>query len=466
MSSVESIEPVKVNSIYDILQPHGVCIDDLDSKYHAILMLVRSLIGVTPNGFSVLEIFPPAFTSYNLIIPNFLNVPFLLWGVAAPVDLVSLAIYYSARSAQCAYCSLHTCSFAVRRGVDEAALTGQRAFSPRETAVVELALNMSSFPNHITKEDRRRVYEYLSPANVEWIVLGISMVGMLTTYMGSLGVDLEEAPVIQLEDMLRKAGWTEGTHEVAPSMHKYQDSEKRPRRGDSVLSNLIMLRYIPAAILYDKAATAKIPKSWPAIGDYLTYNVGHCFPILGLLTHTRAVRALAEVIRMNLDAIVCGIEPDVKYLIGIVFAGVNGNRLLAREFRKMTMLMVDYLDEHMVDAVCEFATEDTDFSVDIDDALSDSALTHVALSECQIRMLYVAKACSFMPPRMTQSVVNATKVLRRDHTVELVCWVAVLSLLHKLYIFYYPGCTERAGGSDAQLGERAPQLTKICPRID
>lgn len=429
-------------------------------------MLVRSLIGVTPNGFSVLEIFPPAFTSYNLIIPNFLNVPFLLWGVAAPVDLVSLAIYYSARSAQCAYCSLHTCSFAVRRGVDEAALTGHRPFTARETAVVELALNMSSFPNHLTREDRCRVYEVLSPANVEWIVLGISMVGMLTTYMGSLGVDLEEAPVVQLEEMLRKAGWTEGTHEVGPSIHRYQDPEKRPKRGDSVMSNLMMLRYIPSAILYDKSATAKIPKSWPAIGDYLLCNVGHCFPILGLLTHTRAARALAEVIRLNLDAIVCGIEPDMKYLVAIVFARVNRNKLLAKEFGKLTALMVDYLTEDMVGAISEFADEDTDFSVDMDEALCESAIMDAGLSKNQIEMLYVAKACSFMPPKMTQAVVGTTKGLRRDHTVELVCWVAVLSLLHKLYIFYYPECTDRAGGSDAQLGERAPQLTRISPRID
>lgn len=466
MSSIESIDPTKVDSIYDLLQPHGVPIDQLDERYHAILMLVRSLIGITPNGFSVLEIFPPAFSTYNLIIPNFINVPFLLWGVAAPVDLISLALYYSSRSAQCSYCSVHTCSFAVRRGVDEAALTGERPFTPREAAVVDLALNMSSFPNHTTREDRRRIYDYLSPANVEWVVLSIAMVGMLTTYMSSLGVDLEETPVIQLEDMLRRAGWSEGKHHVSPPVHRLQNPEKRPRKGDSILSNLMMLRYIPAAILYDKTATMRIPKSWPAIGDYLTYNVGHSFPILGLLTHGRAVRALAEVIRMNLDAIVCGIEPDVKYLIGIVFAGVNRNRLLSREFRKMTMLMVDYLDDNMVQAVHEFSREDTDFSLDIADALSESVILHLPLTDSQVRMLYVAKACSFTPTKTSKTVVEATKALRREHTVELTCWVAVLSLLHKLYIFYYPGCTERAAVSDAQLGERAPQLTKMLPRID
>ncbi|CDF34271.1 unnamed protein product [Chondrus crispus] len=170
-----------------------------------------------------------------------------------------------------------------------------------------------------------------------------------------------------------------------------------------------MLRHLPAAISFDIAATKKIPKSWPAIGDYLSQQVGHSFPVLALLNHSRAVRAIAGCICLNLDAIVCGIESDAKYLMGIVFAGVNRNRLMAKEFRKMTKLMVDYYDEDCINAVYEFSKEDTDFSVDFMDALTDSALRDTPLSEMQVRMLYIAKASSYAPTRTTQAVVDSTK---------------------------------------------------------
>lgn len=381
---------------------------------------------------------------------------------------MSLATYYAARSAQCAYCAMHTCNFAIRRGVDEKALTGDRSLTAREAAVVELALNMSSFPHHLTDEDRLRLYNYLSPSHVEWIVLAISMVGFLTTLMNALGVDMEQTAVNDVAELLQRTGWSEGKHEVTPSDHPLQDAERKPLRGDTLWSNLTMLRHVPSAVHFDNSATKKIPKAWPAIGDFLMVTVGHSFPILGLLNHVRAVRALAEIIRINLDAIECGIDPDMKYLIGIIFAGVNGNRLLAKEFRNMTLLMVDYLDEDMIDAIVEFSQEDTDFSVDFYDALSESALVDddVPLSEAQVRLLYIAKACCFAPTRTTPAVVEATKELRADHSVELLCWVSVLSLLHKLYIFYYPSCTERVTLTDAQLGERVPQFTKILPRID
>lgn len=450
----------------DVLAKDAVSLDDLDDRYHALLVLVKTLIGVVSNCDGVMEIFPPAFTTYNLIVPNFINVPFLMWGIAAPVDLVSLATYYAARSSQCAYCSLHTCSFALRRGLDRDAVTGARSFSPREAAVVDVALNMSSFPNHLVDEDRRNLFRHLSPANVEWVVLAISMVGYLTTFMSALGTDMEQSAVEEMADILKAAGWSQGKHQVTAPENYLQNPEDYPSRGDTLISNIMMLRHLPPAIKYDLAATKKIPSSWPKIGEFLNVTVGHSFPILGLLTHERAVRAIAECIRLNLDAIVCGIEPDTKYLIGIVFAGVNRNRLMAKEFRRMTMMMVDYFDDDMINAVYEFSKEETDFSVDFLSALTDSALMETPLSETQVRLLYIAKAASFMPTKSSQAVVDATKPLRSEHTVELLNWVSVLSLLQKLYIFYYPSCSESVTLKNAQLGERAPKFTKIVPSVD
>jgi hypothetical protein len=92
----------------------GATVDmtELDKTYKPMLKLVRELIGVVPNCDSFLEIWPAGFRTYNLLVPNLLNLPASLMGQGAPKDLVGLAMYVSSRAAECMYCSAHTCSFA------------------------------------------------------------------------------------------------------------------------------------------------------------------------------------------------------------------------------------------------------------------------------------------------------------------------------------------------------------------
>ncbi len=52
--------------------------------------------------------------TYNVMVPNLLS-PFLGWGLGAPRSTVGLAMYVSSLMAGCAYCSAHSCSFALRR---------------------------------------------------------------------------------------------------------------------------------------------------------------------------------------------------------------------------------------------------------------------------------------------------------------------------------------------------------------
>lgn len=44
----------------------------------------------------------------------------------------------------------------------------------------------------------------------------------------------------------------------------------------------------------------------------------------------------------------CFVDPDMKYLIAIFFSGVIDNRLLGKKFCKITILMVDFLEEDLV----------------------------------------------------------------------------------------------------------------------
>src|SRR5687767_7631901 len=106
-------------TLAEVLAPAAVRLETLHRRYGALLELVRRLIGVVPNCDPYLEIWPPAFRSYNVMVPNLINLPFFVWGLGAPKGPVALAMYASSRAAQCMYCSAHCRSFALRRGVSD-----------------------------------------------------------------------------------------------------------------------------------------------------------------------------------------------------------------------------------------------------------------------------------------------------------------------------------------------------------
>src|SRR5687768_4957152 len=126
--------------LIELLETDAVPFETLHTRYGSLLELVRRLLGVVPNCDPYLEIWPPAFRTYNVMVPNFLNLPFLIWGLGAPRSTVGLAMYVSSRAAGCAYCSAHSCSFALRRGatVDQmrSALEAERTLTAADRAVV------------------------------------------------------------------------------------------------------------------------------------------------------------------------------------------------------------------------------------------------------------------------------------------------------------------------------------------
>src|SRR6478609_6157143 len=169
--------------LVDLLEEHAVPFETLDEKYGALLALVRTLIGVVPNCDPYLEIWPTAFRSYNVLVPNLLNLPFLVWGMGAPRAAVGLGMYVSSRAAGCPYCSAHACSFALRRGasVDQVAtaLEEDARLAPPEKAVARVARALGRAEAVLADEDRQELLRHYSAAHAEWIVLGIAMMGWL-----------------------------------------------------------------------------------------------------------------------------------------------------------------------------------------------------------------------------------------------------------------------------------------------
>jgi hypothetical protein len=73
-----------VGVLTSLLKADAVPFATLHARYGGLLELVRAWIGVVPNCDPYLEIWAPAFRTYNVMVPNFLNLPLLVRGVAAP----------------------------------------------------------------------------------------------------------------------------------------------------------------------------------------------------------------------------------------------------------------------------------------------------------------------------------------------------------------------------------------------
>lgn len=374
-------------TLADLLEPDAVPLESLNANYAAPLQLVKRLLGVIPNADGYLEIWPPAFRTYNVLVPNLLNLPFLLWGLGAPRSSIGLAMYVASREAGCAYCAAHACSFALRRGasVDEVAtaLQDDANLSAADRAVVQFAQTIAGHSTEVDDATFDKLGQYFSPAHAEWIALAVSVMGWLNKAMDALGIPLEAPLVAEVSDVITPSGWSAGKHlddAVATT---------RPPHSDSWVARLGVVRHAPAAIILDKRWTRGMPDRWPAVGHYLRELTGHDFPVLARLRHRRAIRAIATAIRENF---------------------VDGQLSLSAK-KAAGRIYAASLDDVELDACLQEAETKTDIDP---------------------RIVSLARGIAASPAQVDDAVIAAARQLSPASVVELVSFIASLQLLHRL----------------------------------
>jgi alkylhydroperoxidase family enzyme len=402
------------------LRPAAVDLSRLHREHGSMLQIVRLLIGVVPNCDSYLAIWPAGFRTYNLLVPNLLNLPFSVWGFGPSAVSLGLALCAASRTAQCSYCTAHTCSFTLRRGGSVEKLAG--VLPPAERAAVTAAEALASIPCAFTPEHREELGRHFSAQDAERIALGIALMGFLNKFMDALAVDLEDAAVEETSAALSPTGWTPGKHRVAtPALEP--ELRARPGGRDTLATKLAILRHVPAALRLDLAWTRGVPSHWPAVGTYLQARTGHDFPLLAKVRSRRAVRAIATVLRDNLDASDSRLGLPVKALAGLLYATIVDNPTLAREARALALRTDPAIAEATLDAVTRFASEPADCGLDALPGLSREA----------VLALLLAKAVSPSPATVPAPLVgHLAKVLSPEAQIELVVWIAVQQMLHRL----------------------------------
>ena len=390
--------------LVDLLERDAVPFETLHARYGSLLELVRALIGVVPNCDPYLEIWPPAFRSYNVMVPNLLNLPFLIWGMGAPRDAVGVAMYVSSRASGCPYCSAHTCSFALRRGATAeqvaAAAAEDEKLAPPLRAVARVARALGTAKAVLAEAERAELRRHYGASDVEWIILSIAMMGWLNKTMNALGVPLELPTVQEVQGVIGPSGWTPGEHLNQP----FEASS--PPRADSLATKLGILRHAPSAIALDKKWTAGVPDAWPAVGAYLKGKTGHDFPVLSNLRHKGAVRGIATMLRDNLAESVIG--RDRKLAAGLLYAEAVDSPVLAADLR---------------------------------------ALGARPLPDSPVEVL--ARALAPSPTAVEAAVIESSRAIAPAGIVETVTFLALLQLVHRLQGFYGRGAGTPTNGHAA-----------------
>ncbi len=421
------------------LEPDWASREHLDENYAPVLAMVRELIGVVPNCNPILEIWPPGFRTFNLLIPNMLNLPASLLGQGAPKDLVGIAMYASSSAAQCPYCTAHHCSFAIRRGADPDAVLGDR--SPVEAAVADLAEAMAVVPPQVTRAHIEAVEEHLSDEDVEWIVLAVSLGGFLNKFMDSMGIQLEEEAVADVQALLRPKGWNPGKHLWETELEAGLEQEGRPLSAaapewttvdnsedipvDGVRTYLRVFRQAPGAVRLEKGWTKGVSGRIGPVLLMLEEEIGYAFPVLGTLRGHKVVKAIATALRDNLDANRSVIGLETKLLAGLVYAGEVKNELLQSEMMLLIDLLVPNANPAKLAAIRRFAAAPAQESV-VPSGLDTRAAAAVMLAKS-------ASPSPSMVSEITVAMVHPT--LSSAEIVELIVWLSLLQTLNRLYTF-------------------------------
>jgi len=403
-------------TLYASLKPKAPSFSYLHKRYNAVLQLVNVLIGTIPNCDPIMEIWPTSFKTYNLFVPNMLNLPASLFGSKSVKSLMGLAMYQSSAAAGCNYCTAHCCSFAIRRGLDESVILG--AAEKKEAAVINFSQKMALIPCEVTKEDYQNLKNHCNAKEVEAVSVGIVLMGFLNKFMDVIGVELEPEAIDDVANLLSNTDWETGKH---------FNGEAKPSKGhniktDSLSTFLKVIIQAPGAIRLEKQWTKGVPSDLNAINSFLKNSIGHHFSILSKLKSGKLKRAVATILRDNFSASNTDIGLRAKVLCGLIFSKIIKNNYLEIELMLLAPNNNVDISEELLGSI-----------VDLSNNVAVNLNRNTTLTEQEVAAMHFTVKASPSPAIIyEQAIQDVTNQLSPKSIVELVTWISILQALHRL----------------------------------
>ncbi|AXT59005.1 hypothetical protein D1816_01105 [Aquimarina sp. AD10] len=417
------------------LEPLAIDFEVLQKKYSPMLSLVNELIGVIPNADPIMEIWPTGFRTYNLLVPNLLNLPHSLWKNKPLKALKGLAMYTSSRVAECQYCSAHTCSFALRRGLDPEVISGKRKYTVLENAIVELAKGISEVPVKITKKELILLNTHISKEEIEEIVLSVALMGFLNKFMDAVGIELENSSLKDVGKLLSATGWHPGKHRRDEI--DFDGLISSPIQKDNFWTYLRILKFAPKAVLLEKKWTKGVPDNYTQSALYLKKHTGYTFPILEKIKSKRVIKALTTVLKDNLDPVKSELGIRVKYLTSLVYFITINNITLAKEAEVIVTRLTPEIGLMTLDKVKNIAKQCTPKESKVCKSILSDFEENTCLTKEEAAAVILAKAMSTSPAEVNKTIlIEITPYMKPESAIELGIWISIQQLFHRLQTYY------------------------------
>ncbi|WP_299215712.1 hypothetical protein [uncultured Aquimarina sp.] len=417
-------------TLQEYLKPYEVNFEKLHQEYRPMLRLVKELIGVVPNCDPILEIWPTGFRTYNLFVPNFLNLPHSLFGKKELKSMMGLAMYTSSRAAECMYCSAHCCSYALRRGLSEDAITGVRTL--KEKSVVTVSKGLATVPASLKKQELIEFRSHFTQKEEDWIVFSTVLMGFLNKFMDAVGVELEPEAIHDVGELLYPTGWTHGKHLKDKIKSKASIIEV-----DNFKTFFRVIKEAPGAIKLEKNWTKEVPNTGEKASFYLQEYIGYSFPILKNIKHKRIVTSLTTILRDNLNSKTTVIGLPVKVIVGYIFAIAVENENLELESIALAKVLAPELNEDFFFTIKNIFVSSKNQSIEVLKLSLESELEEGVLSELDLIILLLAKGMASSPSAIESHLIALVEEnLKPEIVVEVAVWISIQQAIHRLDRYY------------------------------
>jgi len=322
------------------LRPHAVPRSVLVERYRPVMMMVRQILGVVPHAMSYFEIYPPAFKTYSVLVPSFLDIPRCDLGRGISPDLRSLVLYIASRSYGCSYCSAHAAGVGtVFRGPGGSLERNKEAldpgacelFDPADIAAINYATAVAKIPAEVRLSHRLELARHFSEEHEESIVLAATLMGFLNCAMDSLGMVLEWHVIENARKYLEPSEWTPNKNFVPEYDADIIEADKQSDDGET-LGPLALARTMAGIIAYDRGALAAIPGRPVKVYDQIREVMGFLPYYFERVERVSTKRVLAHCMVEQIHTSDGKIAVWLRNALDFVAAKQAKNNLLAAHF--------------------------------------------------------------------------------------------------------------------------------------
>ncbi|PRQ08086.1 carboxymuconolactone decarboxylase family protein [Enhygromyxa salina] len=322
------------------LRPFAVSREEIVKRYRAVALMVRQILGVVPHAMGYFEIWPPAFTTYSVLVPSLLDIPRCDLGRGISPDLRSLVVYVASRSYDCAYCSAHAAGMgtifkgpggSLLRNAEAMAPLDSSKFEPSDLAAIDYATAVAQMPTEVTLDHRLALARHFSERDEESVVLAATLMGFLNCAVDTLGVVLEQRLLTQSQAHLAASAWTPSKNYDERYDREVVEADAETDDGET-LNPLELAQTIAGVIGYSRASLSTIEKRPDKIYAQVEAALGFVPSYLLRISRTPAKRVLAHLLIERLHTMQGPTGMWLKYAMGFVAAKASHNELLAAHY--------------------------------------------------------------------------------------------------------------------------------------